>query len=204
MERNNQEKIWNAIAEEWNRFRRNPLPEVEKFLKNRKGKVLDLGCGSGRNLTKNKNQEFYCVDFSKEMIKFAKENAKMKKIKCKFYVSSSENLPFKGNFFDAAIYIAALHCIPFEKGRKKSLEELFRVLKKSSETLITVWSKNHIRLVNHPKDSTISWKKNSEELQRYYYLYDKEELKELLESVGFRIVAINDDGKNIISIVRKP
>ena len=199
-----QKKIWNAIAEEWNKFRKKPMPEVEKFLKNKKGKILDLGCGSGRNLIKSKNQGFYCVDFSGEMIKFAERNAREKGINAEFFVSHSDKLPFKNDFFDAAIYIAALHCIPSEKKREKSLKKLFVVLKKNSEALITVWSKNHIKLVNHPRNSTVSWKKNSKELQRYYYLYDKEELKDLLENIGFEIISINDDGKNIISIVKKP
>ena len=97
-----------------------------------------------------------------------------------------------------------MHCIAEEKKRKESLKELFRVLKKNSEALITVWSKNHIKLVNHPKNSTVSWKKNSEKLQRYYYLYDKKELEDLLESAGFEIILINDDGKNIIVVARKP
>ena len=198
-----QEKIWDAIAEEWNKFRRNPIDEVVEFLKNKDGKILDLGCGSGRNLIKI-NGKFYCVDFSKKMIKFAKENAKINGIKCRFFVSSSENLPFEKNFFDAAIYIAALHCIPEEKKRKESLKELFRVLKRDSKALITVWSKNHVKLVNHPKNSTVSWKKNSEELQRYYYLYDRDELEKLIKSAGFKVVSINDDGKNILAVARKP
>ena len=199
-----QEKIWDAIAEEWNRFRQKQVAEAIEFLKDKKGKILDLGCGSGRNLIKNKNLGFYCVDFSKKMIKFARRNSAEKKINAEFFVSSSEDLPFENNFFDSAIYIASLHCIPEEKKRKKSLKELFRVLKKNSEALITVWSKNHIKLVNHPKNSIVSWKKNSEELQRYYYLYDKKELEDLLESAGFEIILINDDGKNIIVVARKP
>ena len=200
----NQEKVWNEIAEEWNKLRQKPLPEAMEFLGDKKGKVLDLGCGSGRNFIANKKIKFYCVDFSKEMIKFAKENAKKKGINVKFFISDSENLSFADNFFDSAIYIAALHCIPENRQRKKSLRELFRTLKKNSKALITVWSKNHIKLVNHTKDATITWKKDSERLQRYYYLYDKEELKELLENVGFKIISINDDGKNIVFIVKKP
>ncbi len=199
----NQQEVWNSIAEEWNKFRKNPANEAINFLKDKKGKILDLGCGSGRHLMKKENAEFYCVDFSREMIKFAKKNAKEKNIKSNFFVSPSDNLPFENNFFDSAIYIAALHCIPESKKRKESLKELSRVLKKNSLALITVWSKNHIKLINHPKNSTITWKKNSEELQRYYYLYDKDELEVLLKFVGFKIVSIGDDGKNILAIVKK-
>ena len=41
-----QEKIWDAIAEEWNRFRQKQVAEAIEFLKDKKGKILDLGCGS--------------------------------------------------------------------------------------------------------------------------------------------------------------
>jgi len=200
----NQQDVWNSIAGEWNRLRKKPMGEVADFLKDKKGKILDLGCGSGRHVINNPDIKFYGLDFSKEMIKFARENAKNKKINAKFSVSNSRKLPFENNFFDAAIYIAALHCISLEKEREKSLDELYRVLKKNSQALITVWSKNHIKLINHPKDATILWKKNTEELQRYYYLYDKDELSELLKKTGFEVVSINENEKNIDVVARKP
>ena len=193
-----QQEIWNSIAPLWKTFRKNPLPEAVDFLKNKKGRILDLGCGTGRHFMKN--GEFYGVDFSEGMIKLAKKN----KVKVKLFVASADSLPFEDNFFDSAIFIAALHCIETKEKREKALGELFRTLKQNSEALITVWSKKHTKLANHPKNSTIAWKKGSEELQRYYYLYDKEELEKLLKSVGFKVVSIVDDNKNIIVIVRKP
>jgi len=183
----NQKEVWDSIAEEWNKFRQKQMTEVVEFLKNKKGKILDLGCGCGRHLIKNQNLRFYGVDFSEEMIKFAKINAKKKQIKAEFLVSSLGNLGFENDFFDSAIYIAALHCVVLKEERENSLKELFRVLKPNSEVLITVWSKNHKKLVNHPKDATITWKTKTEEFHRYYYIYEKEELKELLESMGFEI-----------------
>lgn len=199
----NQKEVWNEIAPEWNIFRHKPMLEAREFLKDKKGNVLDLACGSGRNLIGNPGLKFYGVDFSEEMIKFAKINANKKQIKNEFSISTLDDLPFENSFFDSAIYIASLHCIPDEKKREKSLRELFRVLKPEAECLLTVWSKNHVKLVNHPKNATVTWKKGSEELYRYYYLYDEKELKELFEKVGFKIVSIKEDDKNIIAVVRK-
>lgn len=199
----NQQKVWNKIAPEWNKFRVKPFLEVQEFLKNKTGNILDLGCGSGRNFTKI-NGTIYAVDFSKEMIKFANINAEERKIKTELFVSSLDNLSFENNFFDSAIFIATLHCIETAEKRKKTLKELLRVLKPNSETLITVWSRNHPKLMKHPKDATITWKKDSEELQRYYYLYDKNELEHLLKDIGFEIISIEEDNKNIIVIVKKP
>jgi len=199
----NQQKIWNSIAEDWSRFRVKTVEEVKDFLKNKKGKILDLGCGTGRNFTKVKGT-IYGVDFSEEMIKYAKINAKEKHIKVEVLISSLGKLSFADNYFDSAIYIASLHCVVSKEERENSLKELFRVLKPEGEALITVWSKNHGKLINLPKDATIEWKTKTRKLNRYYYIYDKEELRKLLKNTGFKIVSINEDKKNIIVVVRKP
>lgn len=203
MEKLSQKQVWDKIAEDWNKYRQKPIPEVIEFLNNKSGKVLDLGCGSGRHLIESEEIKFYEADFSEEMIRFAKENAEKKEINAEFFVADASKLPFESNFFDSAIYIAALHCLDSENLRKKSIEELHRVLKPNSQALITVWSKNHIKLVNHPKDATVKWKKQTEELYRYYYLYDKQELEDLLEQSGFKIKSIKEDNKNIEVIVEK-
>ena len=87
----NQQKVWNKIALEWNKFRIKPLKEVQEFLKNKKGNILDLGCGTGRNFIKI-NGLIYGIDFSSKMIKFAKINAEKKDIKVETSISSLEFL----------------------------------------------------------------------------------------------------------------
>jgi tRNA (uracil-5-)-methyltransferase TRM9 len=197
-----QKKVWDSISEDWKKFRVKTIEEVEEFLKDKKGNILDLGCGTGRNFVKL-NGTIYGVDFSGEMLKHAKESSKEKNIDVKLFESEANDLPFDDGFFDSAIYIAALHCVVSKEEREDSLKELLRVLKPNAEALITVWSKNHKKLVNHPKDSTIEWKTKTESLHRYYYIYDKEELEDLLKDVGFEIVSIEEDNKNIVMVVRK-
>ena len=198
----NQQKVWNSIAKLWKKFRVKSIKEVQEFLKNKKGNILDLGCGAGRNFVKNKGI-IYGIDFSKEMLKYAKESAEKNNVKVKLKRAKATKIPFKDNFFDSAIYISVLHCIPSEKDREKSLKGLLRVLKPNAEALITVWSKNHVKLINHPKDSTIVWKTKTKKIHRYYYLYEKKELLELLENVKFKIISIKEDNKNIIAKVQK-
>lgn len=211
MKQNNQQRVWDYIAESWRMFRVKPVKEVSDFLKNKKENILDLGCGSGRNFFKV-NGTIYGVDFSEKMLKFAKDYADKSKFDVKLTKAETYNLPFEDNFFDAAIFIAVLHCIDSSEKREKSLKELFRVLKPNAEALITVWDKDQQKFSNYKKESLIPWKINGKEYLRYYYFYDKKELVNLLELVGFEIIKVNysknPDGlyskKNIDITVRKP
>lgn len=205
-----QNEIWEEIAEPWKTFRVKPVEEVVEFLKDKEGKILDLGCGSGRNFTKIKAKT-YGVDFSNSMLKFAKAQAKKKKMDVILKKAEANKLPFSDNFFDAAIFIAVLHCIPDERKRKKALKELLRVLKPNSEALITVWDKNQARFKKSPKELFIPWKHLGREYLRYYHLYNRKEFLQLLKEVGFEIVEDYDSAnplglysrKNIEVLVRK-
>jgi ubiquinone/menaquinone biosynthesis C-methylase UbiE len=205
-----QKEIWNKIAMPWKSFRTKPIKEVSEFLYKQKGKVLDIGCGSGRNFIKKSDLIFYGVDFSDKMIKHAKSFAKKEGINFKPFLSTINDLPFKDNFFDSAIYVSALHCIETENNRKKSLEELYRVLKPKAKAMISVWNKDQERFKKDPKDILIPWKHEGKEYMRYYHLYEKKELTHLLKEVGFEITEIYDkkregffSEKNITAVVQK-
>ncbi len=194
-----QEKVWDNIAEEWHEFKKKQYPDFKEFIKNKKGKLLDLGCGSGRNFVKNPNLQIYGVDFSKEMLKLAKQNAKKKGVDVILKKSSVNKLSFKDNFFDFAIYISALHCLETKEKRENSLKELLRVLKPKSQTMISVWNRNSVWFKNPKKENYVRWRNKG---IRYYYIYDKQELEDLLKKVGFKIIKSFED-KNIIFIVEK-
>ena len=196
-----QEKVWNKIARPWKSFREKPLKEVSDFTKGKKGNVLDLGCGSGRHFFKLKGK-IYAVDFSKEMLKLAEKHSLEEGINVETIKTEMYKLPFKDNFFDSAMFIASLHCVESEKKRKKSLEELHRVLKKKGRAIITVWSRNQERIKNKPKEALIPWTVEGKQYLRYYYIYDKKEFENLLKSAGFKIVSIKEN-KNIVAIVEK-
>jgi len=205
-----QEKIWNSIALPWKKFRAERISEVSDFLKNKKGKILDLGCGSGRNFAKI-DGVIYGVDFSEKMLKYAREYADENSINVKLIKAPAYDLPFQDNFFDSAIFIASLHCIETAEKRKKALKELFRVLKPDSEAIISVWDYNQEKFNGEEKESFISWTHEGKKYLRHYYLYDKKEIIDLLNSVGFKIIKTmdreNPDGiyskKNIIIIAKK-
>ena len=111
MEKVNQEKVWDAIARNWNEFRVRRKPAVEEFVSGRKGKVLDLGCGSGRNFMKVKGLDWTAVDFSGEMVGYAKKKAGDFGMDVDVVKADSTKLPFGDDSFDAVVCYAVVHCI---------------------------------------------------------------------------------------------
>ena len=74
MKTENQKELWNKIAQEWHKFKiERQAHHTLDFLKKQKGKILDLGSGSGRYLIKKPKTKFYLVDFSKEMLKLGEK-----------------------------------------------------------------------------------------------------------------------------------
>lgn len=194
-----QHNIWNAIAPEWYEYKTHPSKEVESFLKNKKGKILDLGSGAGRHLIKTKGK-FYLVDFSEEMIKLAKKKAKKENIDAEFAVADATKLPFEDNFFDYAICIALLHCLETPKEREQAVKELYRVLKPKAQAKIAVWNINSKRFKNSPKEKYIAW---TDKGKRFYYLFEEKEIHDLFKKVGFKIKEKFQSDVNVVFTAEK-
>jgi len=207
----NQEQVWDEIAKVWKGYRCHPVDEVSDFLRRKQGKILDLCCGSGRNFIKIKGN-FYGVDFSSQMLKYAQEKADKMGVEAFIEKTDADKLPFEDNFFDAAVFIDALHCIETKESREKALHELLRVLKPGCEAVISVWDKEQDRFKEEKKEICVPWKVNEKICNRYYYLYDKKEILDLLKLVGFEITQVFEksekteehSGKSIVLIVKKP
>lgn len=199
----NQKQVWDNIAEEWHEFKTSPSVAATEFINKSKGKILDFGSGSGRNLLglkKSEKRELYLIDFSKEMLKLAKKRTKELGIEIHTKVSKLEKTDFPDNFFDAAICTAVIHCIETSEKREKAIKELFRILKPGAKVEIEVWNKNSERFKKSPKEKFIAWRNKG---LRYYYLYDEKEFRELLEKTGFRIIKKIPHRANIIFIAQK-
>jgi ubiquinone/menaquinone biosynthesis C-methylase UbiE len=132
---------YDEIADDFDPTRPHPWPETVEFVKIlHKGiRILDLGCGNGRNSVFLAEQAFQVVgiDFSVNMLKIATQ----KSIEIKnenrptFIQADIMELPFRSSTFDAALFIAALHHIPNESYRLRAMEELYRSLKSTDQCL---------------------------------------------------------------------
>lgn len=180
-----QKQVWDNIAEEWHEYKKIPSATTIDFLQKQKGNILDFGSGSGRHLTRIEEGKMYLLDFSEKMIELAKEKAKKEKIPAEFLVSSMTKTSYENNFFDAAICISALHCLNKQE-QKKAVEELYRVLKPKAKIFIGVWNKTSKRLKRRKgKEALIKWNNKGE---RYYYLFEEQEVKQLFTENGFKLL----------------
>lgn len=134
------------------------------------------------------------------MIELAKERAKKNKINAEFSVSDLTKLPFGDNFFDAAIFVAVLHCIKGEKNREKAVKELYRTLKPKAQVDVAVWNKNCRKFRNGKKERLVKWRDKG---ARYYYLFDADEIYKLFEKVGFKIASKEEPERNIVFVAEK-
>jgi len=195
-----QKKVWDNIAPEWHEHKQIPSKLSVEFLLKQKGKVLDFGSGSGRHLTKIKNGKMYLLDFSKEMIELAKKKAKDKKIDAEFEISNMNKIPYKDDFFDAAISISSLHCLNPED-HKSAVKELYRVLKSDAKALIGVWNRKSKRFKSaKSEEKYIGW---TDKGKRYYYLFTEEEIHDLFKKTGFKIISSYNSEMMINFIVEK-
>ena len=195
-----QKKVWDKIAPEWHEYKTQPAKHTIEFLKKTSGKVLDLGSGSGRNIMKIEGGKMYLIDFSKKMLELAEKKSKEKKISAEFKQANFWEIPYQNEFFDYAICISSLHCIKGPEKRKKTVEELYRVLKKNGKAEIGVWNIKSKRFKNSPKEKMIKW---TDKGARYYYLYDEKEIHDLFKRTGFKIVSTHNSEMMINFVVQK-
>jgi tRNA (uracil-5-)-methyltransferase TRM9 len=153
-----------------------------------RGKLLNLGCGHGADFLPFKESfELYGVDFSAEMLKFARKYAKKFSLAVKLKLADIRKLPYPDETFDWAISVGAYHHI--KKGEHQAaLSELRRVLKPGGEAFITVWNGGQPRFWFKSKELKIPWRKRRKTLQRYHYLFSYPELERLAEKAGFVVI----------------
>ena len=94
-----------------------------------KGKVLDVGIGSGLNIpfyNSDKIDQVIGIDPSHELIELAKELANDSKASIEFVIGSAESIPYPDNFFDTVLVTYTMCTIPNVAIANK---EMWRVLK---------------------------------------------------------------------------
>lgn len=116
----------------------------------RDANVLELGCGTGKLWLKNKDYidstlNITLSDFSKSMIKIAKNRLKDVNYKFCYEEINAENIPYNNETFDIII---AQHMIYFIPDIEKALVEIQRVLKPNGVFYVTANSCESMKELN--------------------------------------------------------
>lgn len=131
------EKDWDRIYKEGAHWEEKPTKHTLSLIKyiKKEDKILEIGCGSGRDLLflKSKGFDIKGIDISKEALNKLKDKAKKANLKVDVEYSDIESLPFKDNSFDVVYSINTLHFVNIPK----AIEEIHRVIKKQG---IVYWS----------------------------------------------------------------
>ncbi|MBW2974346.1 class I SAM-dependent methyltransferase [Candidatus Woesearchaeota archaeon] len=153
--------------ESWDRFHREREEEikeehpaesvvrlVETLKENNCKKVLDHGCGTGRNLLYLQNQGFEVYGF--DCSDFALDKLRQKGLDKKYiHKGDMSKLPFKDDFFDALISILAIQHGDL-KQIKRYISEIKRVVKPNGIILITTPSIHYLKDVKTERTREIS------------------------------------------------
>ena len=89
-----QEEVWDKIAESWAENRAWVYPDISIFLRDKKGKILEVGCGTCKNLASanKKGNELYGTDFSADILSEAEKYCKEHKMKVELKKANAEYL----------------------------------------------------------------------------------------------------------------
>ena len=115
---------------------------LNKILKTKPNKVLDLACGSGRL----SNYATSGADASEEMLKIAKK----KFPKNEFFLAQSNQLPFENESFERCFtfhFIMHLN----EENFEKTINEVYRILSKNGTFVFDIPVKNRRKILNQSK-----------------------------------------------------
>jgi len=129
------EIFYNLIANEFDKTRVRLWPCVKLFLDNflPNSLILDIGCGNGKYMNYRDDIKIKGIDISQELVNIC-INKGFDVIK-----GNMTNLPYNDNYFDGIICIASYHHLENDNDRKKTLNEIYRVLKNNGVCFLEVW-----------------------------------------------------------------
>ena len=117
-----------------------------------KDKILDIGCGEGRNLVyfMKENYDVFGVDNNEEALRFVKMLAKqyqIQDVEARFQNMDVRRLRFPDNSFDLLISSAVLHFVEDEDHFLAAISEMHRVMKKGAKLFLRCMT-NHSHLLD--------------------------------------------------------
>jgi len=203
------ENVYNKISKHFSATRVKIWPKVQDFINtfNKNSKILDIGCGNSKNMGTREDCNYIGIDICENFIKNAP-----KKSNCQYIHANCLNIPLENNSFDNIISIAVIHHLSTYDRRLKAIEEIYRLLKNNGTALVYVWSYEQPKFINENKqDVFVKWslkeeynqENKNEIIYRYYHLFVKNELEELINKFNFEIIENGIQHNNYYCIIKK-
>ena len=173
-------EFYETYGSDFSKSRFRIWPQVRDFVKALPtgAKVLDIGCGNGKNMGIRKDLQMIGFEQSSTLCEICAKKG------LEVVQGDARSLPFPNNSFDAVIMIAVLHHLPPIEQRTV-LFEIKRVLQSGGVAMITCWAveqppsarRKFVRGLN-----LVEWS-GREELPLMYWVQDEADAKELGRSL---------------------
>ena len=179
-------QTYNQIARHFDSTRYGVWPGVSQFIESlaTESRVVDVGCGNGKNMLHRKDLQMRGCDSSEEMVRICQEKG------LDVTVANNIDLPYNDNQFDAALSVAVIHHLSTSKRRSQALGELVRIVRPGGRVFVQVWAtgqklaKGKDQQIGE-RDSLVSWnlKDSAQVYKRFYHFYEEGELERELSGI---------------------
>ena len=195
----NVKDIYNEISKHFDKTRYHSWPKIEEFSKcfEPNSVIADVGCGNGRNCLLREDCVYHGYDNCDSFVDICKKQG----ILCK--KSNILDIQCETNKYNYVMCIAVIHHLSNKERRKNAIKELLRITKKNGKILIYVWAKEQEKFKDdNKKDVFVPWKlqkkynnntcdyKKDVIYYRYYHLFEKNELEQLIYEIDESIKII--------------
>jgi SAM-dependent methyltransferase len=187
--------FYDIHATDFSKSRFRIWPGVKNFLDSLppNSKVLDIGCGNGKNMKYREDLQMFGVEHSHALTDIClKQDLRV-------IHGDAREIPFKDNSFDAIIMIAVIHHINPDE-HHKVLSEIQRILVPGGKCLITNWAveqPENAKRQFHKGLNMVTWK-GKETVPLPYWVMDKNLAVEFTNNIpsGLKFMNLEWDAGN--------
>ena len=201
LERDYVYNTYNVIGEHFSNTRHYVWPNVKSYIdKIEPGSLIaDIGCGNGKNMYRSDCEQIG-LDFCDKFVEICKNKNQ------NVILGNCMSIPFKDNSYDYTLSVAVIHHLSTYDRRLKAIEELIRITKPGGKIFIQVWGFSCKK--SDEQDAMIEWNlqkkyidggKKNIKINRYYYLFMDNELKEMIPKDKVKILKYYDSYNNWIA-----
>jgi ubiquinone/menaquinone biosynthesis C-methylase UbiE len=196
---------FDEIAEEFDATRTHPWPETLRFASvlPPRSRVLDLGCGNGRNVRAfvERGHSVLGLDASRSILGRAAAKVGTRSL----VQGDAVHTPLRSLAVDAVHCVASIHHLPSEGERRQAVAEVVRVLRPRGLVLLSAWAIEQKRFEGAlSQDVEVPWRRRDGiPVLRFYHLFRGGELDSLATFAGLAVDRAWRDGDNHVVLASK-